>query len=88
MDFKKLTKAIYELGDVIVSTCSPVHTRSNDLKIIGKVDEYEEGIEIIFEDDSTFWISKSNIEDVICTECKVQINYNNGITVCFDSTNA
>ena len=84
MDFEKLVKTIYEMGEVVISTSSASYVHSNDLKSIGKVDEYDNGIEIMFEDGSTSYILKEAVSDIIYKDSLVQINNSNGIVVRFE----
>ena len=68
MDYAKLVKTLYEMGECVVSEGASNYSSDNNPKVIEKADEYEQAIEIVFHDDSRLWFSKFGIKDIAYSE--------------------
>lgn len=78
MDFKKLLRKIYEMGDVYITILSDDLEIYNDHKIIGRVDNHEKNIQLSFTNDSILLIRKSQIEAIRYDPDKITITKGNG----------
>ena len=68
MDYAKLVKTLYEMGECVVNAGASNFNMDNNPKVIEKADEYEQGIEIVFRDDCRLWFSKFGIKDIVYSE--------------------
>lgn len=86
MDFKKLVKALYEMGECVVSEGTSNYKADNNPKVIEKVDEYKQSIEIVFHDDSRLWFDKFCIKNVIYSKSAdyIKIDFRNNETIVFE----
>ncbi len=84
MDFNKLAKAIYEMDEVLLT----VKARWGSIRClpetIGRVNDGEDDIEIVFEDDSTWIINKDHVQVIDYSDNGILIVYNNNDSLFFE----
>ena len=83
--YDKALKAIYEMDSVVVTEHTANYNRPGSTKVIGRVEEYDCTIEIMFEDDDVISISKANIKEIDIHDSMVIFYFKNGDDLIFES---
>lgn len=79
VDTKELVREIYELGSAMVEITSPfIDVTQLTPNRIGRVEEHVRHIEVLFENDDIYVISKDDITSVEYLENQIVIRYING----------
>lgn len=89
MDFSKLAKKIYEMGEVWIYVGADTNSILERVPMtIGKVEEYVDAIEVLFENnEATYYIRKDTIKNVIYEDNKITVIYNFGCEVILENIN-
>ena len=83
MDWVKFTKEIYEMD---VDTCT-VRDKTGVIRFgagIGRVENYKDTIEILFDNDDYISLNKKNVTDICYMGIRINVIMNNGTTYSFD----
>lgn len=84
MDFEKIVRAIYEMDSIRFFFTTNGLKGSNIPMEIGSVNEYENGIEIMLEDDGALRLDKGMIGNVSYTDDTIYIELTDGNQVQFE----
>lgn len=85
-NLSEFLKRLYEMEDVTITEVdkSMRTVRMGESKTVGICSNYNENLEILFEDDSFLLIKKSNIQSIIADDDSIRLNLVDGSYYLFE----
>lgn len=86
VDITEFLKHLYEMENVIVTEVndSMKTVRMGESKTIGLCSNYDENLEILYEDDSYLLITKSNIKSILEDDISIRLDMADGSYYLFE----
>lgn len=86
VDITEFLKHLYEMENVIVTEVndSMKTVRMGESKTVGLCSNYDENLEILYEDDSYLLITKSNIKSILEDDSSIRLDMADGSYYLFE----